>query len=144
MGTCCGGTGMENHTKYQDSVYFRSADESTLYVNLYIDSTLRWQEKGFTVIQTTKYPTEGESRLTLNGSGPLEIKLRVPPWAGKGYAVRINGYASKHNGSSWSVPFNPAPMEFRRHHRYLDAVALPRRSEPSTIPRFNRFSTVPL
>jgi hypothetical protein len=40
-GTCCGGTGMENHTKYQESVYFRSADETALYVNLFIDSTLR-------------------------------------------------------------------------------------------------------
>ena len=90
VGTCCGGTGMENHTKYQDSIYFRAADESALYVNLYIDSTLRWPEKGFIVIQATKYPAEGASRLTLNGSGPLEIKLRVPPWV-KGYAVRING-----------------------------------------------------
>jgi len=91
VGTCCGGTGMENHTKYQDSIYFRAADESALYVNLYVDSTLRWQEKGFTVIQATKYPAEGASRLTVNGSGPLEIKLRVPPWVGSRYTVRING-----------------------------------------------------
>ena len=40
VGTCCGGTGMENHTKYQDSIYFRAADDSALYVNLYIPSTL--------------------------------------------------------------------------------------------------------
>lgn len=45
-GTCCGGTGMENHTKYQDSVYFRSAGGDALYVNLYIASTLRWPERG--------------------------------------------------------------------------------------------------
>ena len=38
VGTCCGGTGMENHTKYQDSIYFRSVDDSALYVNLYADS----------------------------------------------------------------------------------------------------------
>src|SRR5450759_2709899 len=35
-GTCCGGTGLENHVKYQDSIYFRAADGSALYVNLYI------------------------------------------------------------------------------------------------------------
>jgi DUF1680 family protein len=93
VGTCCGGTGMENHTKYQDSVYFRSEDESALFVNLYINSTLNWPEKGFTVNQATKYPAEGESRITVNGSGPLEIKLRVPPWAARGFAVRINGAA---------------------------------------------------
>src|SRR6185295_17372573 len=35
VGTCCGGTGLENHTKYQDSIYFRSADGAALFVNLY-------------------------------------------------------------------------------------------------------------
>ena len=30
VGTCCGGTGLENHTKYQDSIYFRSADDTTI------------------------------------------------------------------------------------------------------------------
>ena len=36
---------MENHTKYQDSIYFRADDGSALYVNLYIPSTLNWPEK---------------------------------------------------------------------------------------------------
>jgi uncharacterized protein len=92
-GTCCGGTGMENHTKYQDSIYFRAADDSALFVNLYVDSTLNWQEKKFTVNQSTKFPAEGKSRLTVNGSGTLEIRLRVPVWAGRGFAVRLNGTA---------------------------------------------------
>jgi DUF1680 family protein len=91
VGTCCGGTGMENHTKYQDSIYFRSEDDSALYVNLYIASTLDWPEKGFTVAQATTYPLEGTSALTVNGNGPLDIKLRVPRWARRGFTVRING-----------------------------------------------------
>ena len=91
QGTCCGGTGLENHTKYQDSIYFRSQDGSALYVNLYIASTLKWADRGFTVTQVTNYPMEGASTLTVNGSGPLEIKLRVPAWVRKGYTVRING-----------------------------------------------------
>jgi DUF1680 family protein len=91
VGTCCGGTGMENHTKYQDSIYFRAEDGTALYVNLYIASTLDWAEKRFTLTQTTSYPFEGSSRLTINGSGPLAIKLRVPAWVRKGYVVRING-----------------------------------------------------
>ncbi len=90
-GTCCGGTGLENHTKYQDSIYFRSVDDTTLYVNLYIASTLQWPEKGFAIRQETRYPEEGASRLIVNGSGPLEIKLRVPEWVRKGYTVAING-----------------------------------------------------
>jgi DUF1680 family protein len=95
VGTCCGGTGMENHTKYQDSIYFHSLDGSALYVNLYADSTLRWAERGFTVTQATKFPTEGESRITVDGRGPLEIKLRVPAWVRRDYVVRINGTVEK-------------------------------------------------
>jgi len=95
VGTCCGGTGMENHTKYQDSIYFRAANGSALYVNLYIPSTLNWTEKKFTITQTTNYPGEGRSTLTVNGTGPLDIKLRVPSWVRKGYTVSINGTAQK-------------------------------------------------
>jgi DUF1680 family protein len=90
-GTCCGGTGMENHTKYQESVYFRSADGSTLWVNLYLPSTLTWDEPGFTIVQETDYPREQASRLTVQGSGPLSIRLRVPGWVEKGFAVAVNG-----------------------------------------------------
>ena len=92
-GTCCGGTGMENHTKYQDSIYFRSADDATLYVNLYIPSVLEWREKGFTIEQVTRYPFEGSSALTVRGSGRLAVMLRVPTWVRRGYTVSVNGTA---------------------------------------------------
>ena len=91
VGTCCGGTGMENHTKYQDSIYFRSTDDATLYVNLYIPSVLEWREKGFTIEQSTRYPFEGASTLTVRGNGRLAIMLRVPSWVRRGYAVSVNG-----------------------------------------------------
>jgi hypothetical protein len=91
VGTCCGGTGMENHTKYQDSIYFRSADDSTLYVNLYIPSTLEWREKGFAIEQETRYPFEGASTLTVRGTGRLALMLRVPSWVRRGYTVSVNG-----------------------------------------------------
>ena len=91
-GTCCGGTGMENHTKYQDSVYFRSADGSALYVNLYLASTLRWPERGFVIEQASDYPAEGVRTLTFReGSGRLDLKLRVPSWATGGFTVTVNG-----------------------------------------------------
>ncbi|MEN3358949.1 MAG: uncharacterized protein V7637_2931 [Mycobacteriales bacterium] len=92
LGTCCGGTGLESHAKFQDSIYFRSVDEATLYVNLYVPSTVDWPETGFAVTQATSYPTDvsGAVRLTVDGSGPLAIKLRVPYWATT-YQVRVNG-----------------------------------------------------
>lgn len=90
-GTCCGGTGMESHTKYQETVYLRSADGFALWVNLYIPSTLDWVERGFTIKQETQFPREGSSKLTITGDGPLDLKLRVPGWIRKGFNVSING-----------------------------------------------------
>ncbi|MEV7423412.1 beta-L-arabinofuranosidase domain-containing protein [Streptomyces sp. NPDC091212] len=93
--TCCEGTGMESATKYQDSVYFRAADDSALYVNLYSPSTLTWAERGLTVTQTTDYPTEQGSTLTIGAAGgrsaAFELRLRVPSWADGGFEVTVNG-----------------------------------------------------
>jgi DUF1680 family protein len=93
IGTCCGGTGTENHPTYQHSIYFRSSDDAALYVNLYIPSTLEWRETGFTIEQRTRYPFEGASTLTVNGNGRLAVMLRVPAWVRRGYTVSVNGAA---------------------------------------------------
>ncbi|PZG13699.1 glycosylase [Micromonospora craterilacus] len=98
-GTCCGGTGIENHTKYQETIYFKSADSKALWVNLYAPSTLTWAEKNFVVTQETKYPREDTTKLTVNGSGPLDIKLRVPGWVQKGFFVKINGVSQNVNAT---------------------------------------------
>ncbi|MEV6846639.1 beta-L-arabinofuranosidase domain-containing protein [Actinoplanes sp. NPDC051411] len=90
-GTCCGGTGLENHTKYQETIYLKSADEGALWVNLYVPSTLTWASKSFTVTQETTYPRSDRVTLTVDGSGPLDLKLRVPGWARKGFTVTVNG-----------------------------------------------------
>jgi DUF1680 family protein len=92
--TCCEGTGMESATKYQDSVYFKAADGSALYVNLYSPSQLTWAEKGVTVTQTTSYPSEQGTTLTFGGvSAAFGLKLRVPAWATAGFRVTVNGKA---------------------------------------------------
>lgn len=93
LGTCCGGTGLETHAKFQDSVYFSSVDGATLYVNLYLPSTLDWPERGLKLTQSTDYPTDpaGTSTLTVTGSGPLDLRLRVPYWVEDGFTVRLNG-----------------------------------------------------
>ena len=46
VGTCCGGTGMENHTKYQDSIYFRSADDTRAVRQSLHPSTLALAREG--------------------------------------------------------------------------------------------------
>ncbi|KAF3045857.1 hypothetical protein E8E11_009184 [Didymella keratinophila] len=90
-GTCCGGTGMESHTKYQETVYLRSADGSALWVNLFIPSTLRWPDRGFTIKQETTFPRDASTKLIVTGNGHLDIKLRIPAWVRTGYEVSING-----------------------------------------------------
>ncbi|RSN91512.1 glycosylase [Streptomyces sp. WAC 05379] len=92
--TCCEGTGMESATKYQDSVYFKAADGSALYVNLYSPSQLSWNEKGVTVTQTTSFPREQGTTLTFGGAGSaFALRLRVPSWATAGFRVTVNGSA---------------------------------------------------
>ncbi|MFI7026333.1 beta-L-arabinofuranosidase domain-containing protein [Micromonospora sp. NPDC049900] len=101
-GTCCGGTGIENHTKYQETIYFKSADDSTLWVNLYVPSTLTWSERDLTVVQETDYPRQDHVRLTVDGDGPLDLKLRVPGWVRKGFQVSVNGVAHAHTATPGS------------------------------------------
>ncbi|MEU8652226.1 beta-L-arabinofuranosidase domain-containing protein [Streptomyces sp. NPDC048737] len=93
--TCCEGTGMESATKYQDSVYFGAADGSALYVNLYSASTLTWAEKGVTVTQSTDFPREQGTTLTVRGrTASFALRLRVPAWATAGFRVTVNGRAA--------------------------------------------------
>jgi len=93
--TCCNGTAIESSTKLQNSIYFKSKDNQALYVNLYIPSTLEWTERKVKVVQTTDFPKEDHTRLTIKGSGKFEINVRVPSWATKGFFVKINGVAQK-------------------------------------------------
>ncbi|MDX3232376.1 beta-L-arabinofuranosidase domain-containing protein [Streptomyces sp. ME19-01-6] len=93
--TCCEGTGMESATTYQDSVYFAASDNTALYVNLYSPSTLTWADRDITVTQTTRYPVEQGTTLTIRGQqAAFDLRLRVPAWAtggSGGFRVTVNG-----------------------------------------------------
>ena len=89
--TCCNGTALESHTKLQDSIYFRGADDRTLYVNLFVASTLDWAERKIVVKQRTDFPYADTTRLVIEGSGAFDLRIRVPRWASAGFFVRING-----------------------------------------------------
>jgi len=89
--TCCNGTALESNTKLQDSIYFKSTDNKTLYVNLYVPSTVTWTERNVVVKQMTNYPYDDNTRLTIKGGGAFDIKVRIPHWAIKGFFVKING-----------------------------------------------------
>ncbi|MEH1125461.1 beta-L-arabinofuranosidase domain-containing protein [Micromonospora sp. CPCC 206061] len=84
--TCCEGTGMESATKYQDSVYFEGGDG--LYVNLFSPSTVTWG--GVTITQSTSFPFEQGTTLTVRGKATFDLHLRVPSWARDGFEVTVN------------------------------------------------------
>lgn len=89
--SCCNGTALESSTKLQDSIYFRGADNRTLYVNLFVPSTLNWTERNLVVKQRTDFPNADTTQLVLKGGGRFDIKIRVPGWATRGFFVKING-----------------------------------------------------
>ena len=95
--TCCNGTALESSTKLQNSIYFKSSDNHALYVNLYVPSTLNWTDKNITVKQSTAFPKEDHTLITIKGSGRFDLNVRVPHWATRGFFVKINGKNEKVN-----------------------------------------------
>ncbi len=89
--TCCGGTGMENHVKYGEAIYFHGDDQ--LWVNLFIASEVNWQQRHLTLRQETAWPDADSTRLTFTCQTPQQLTLyiRRPYWATTGWAVTVNG-----------------------------------------------------
>ncbi|MBQ7072623.1 MAG: glycoside hydrolase family 127 protein [Bacteroidales bacterium] len=86
--TCCGGTGAENHVKYQEAAYFVS--DNTLWVGLYLPTEANWEEKGVRLRQECAWPAES-SVITIEEGGRFAMKLRVPYWATKEFKIKLNG-----------------------------------------------------
>ena len=92
--TCCGGTGVENHVKYQEAAYFVSSPsigEATIWVALYMPSTAKWEKKGVVIKQECQWPAEKSTIRIAEGKGKFAMKLRVPYWATEGFDVKLNG-----------------------------------------------------
>ena len=87
--TCCGGTGSENHVKYQEAAYF--VNNQTMWIALYLPSTAQWDEKKVVVKQECEWPAEKSTIRIVKGKGKFSMKLRVPYWATEGFSVKLNG-----------------------------------------------------
>jgi uncharacterized protein len=90
--TCCVGSGMENHAKYAEGIYYESEDGG-LYVNLFIPSELRWKRRGVTVTMHTDFPASEKVAIALRMKTPAKFSLyvREPQWAARGIQISING-----------------------------------------------------
>ncbi|MCR4994538.1 MAG: glycoside hydrolase family 127 protein [Bacteroidales bacterium] len=87
--TCCGGTGVENHVKYQEAAYFTGGD--TLWVALYLPTTAYWDDHRTTIQQDCEWPAERSTISFPRAKKAFAVKLRVPYWATKGFDIKVNG-----------------------------------------------------
>ncbi len=87
--TCCGGTGVENHVKYQEAAYF--VNDDAIWVALYMPTVADWKAKGVTIEQDCLWPAEKSTVKITKGSAAFAMKLRVPYWATEGFDVKLNG-----------------------------------------------------
>jgi hypothetical protein len=93
---CCSGTLPQVAADYRINTYLRGPN--AVYVNLYIPSTLRWNENGasLSLTQEGDYPYEDRVALAVTSSQPTELTLhfRIPAWA-QGAEVSVNGTQQK-------------------------------------------------
>ncbi|MBN8576856.1 MAG: glycoside hydrolase family 127 protein [Cytophagales bacterium] len=89
--TCCVGSGMENHAKYTEGIYYEGSDGGLL-VNLFIPSALTWHSKGITLQQTTTFPESNVVDFQITAKQPTQfaLKVRQPKWSGA-VGVKVNG-----------------------------------------------------
>ena len=94
---CCVGSGMENHSKYNQFIYTHSND--SLFLNLFIASELNWKEKDLKIKQETSFPDEEQTKLTVtDGSSNFKLMIRYPFWVSKGaLKIAVNGKDVKYS-----------------------------------------------
>ncbi len=85
---CCVGTGIENPARYGEMIY--AHEGSDLLVNLFIPSTLTWDD--LTVIQENRFPQEPSTKLTLKmkKARQFDLKIRQPRWT-ENMTASVNG-----------------------------------------------------
>jgi len=134
---CCAGSGLESHARHGEFIYAQQGD--TLRVNLFIASSLDWREQGVHITQSTRFPDEPRTRLTVDGSGTFALKVRYPGWVAPGaLKVRLNGKPVK-------VTDRPGGhVELRRAWQAGDVVdiELPMRTTLEPMPGLKKFVAV--
>ena len=95
--TCCHGTGLENHVKYQDAIYY--VQDRSIFVNLYIPSELSIPQVGSLAILSDFLQEEGGHKavIKIEKTGFEEIRLRVPNWSRDSFIVTLNGATVSHD-----------------------------------------------
>ncbi|MGB6744897.1 MAG: beta-L-arabinofuranosidase domain-containing protein [Terracidiphilus sp.] len=126
---CCSGTLPQVAADYRINTYLRG--RQSVYVILYVPSTLRWNENGaaLSLTQQGDYPYEDRVAFTLTSSQPAELTLhfRIPAWA-QGAQIYVNGTRS----AASAVPgqFAAVRREWKTGDRVELELPLKMRLEP--------------
>jgi uncharacterized protein len=88
--SCDDATGMETQAKLADTIYSR--DARGLFVNLFIPSEVTWGTGRMTIRQTTGFPDEPGTHLTVvSGGGRIAVRVRIPSWVAGSACAWLNG-----------------------------------------------------
>lgn len=95
---CCTGTGMENFTKLNDSIFFHS--DSHVIVNLYESSELIWEEKNLRIRMDANLQLSDEVVISLETLDKEMTKagvaLRIPEWVCSAPVLMLNGKTTEY------------------------------------------------
>lgn len=88
---CCTGTGMENFTKLNDSIYFTR--DNTVYLGMYISSRLKDDTRGFDIKMTADLPANPVVKVVVDkeSEGETVLAFRRPEWSKGAFSVTRKG-----------------------------------------------------
>lgn len=88
---CCNGTGIEAFAQLNENIYYH--DEKNIWINLYVPSKLRWNNKQITIEQQTQLPQNNAVLFKLSNpvSFSYAMNFFIPSWANGETSIFING-----------------------------------------------------
>ena len=88
---CCTGTGVEEYSKVNNTIYFH--DDDSLYVNLYFASAVDWKDRGIRLRQNTTLPESERTELKIEKTPGTEwtLRVRIPAWTTAANVIAVNG-----------------------------------------------------
>ncbi|GAB3010870.1 glycoside hydrolase family 127 protein [Niabella terrae] len=137
--TCCVGSGIENHSKYGEGIFYQGVNDNSLYINLFLPATLDWREQQ-TKVTIQSSVLEGDDiliRIDPKNSRRFRLKLRKPGWS-ETWTVRVN------NQKITTMPdedgfleidraWKPGDQVTYRLERKLHAVSMPDNPDRAAI-----------
>ncbi len=109
---CCTGTGLENPERYNR--FIAREEDSDLYVNLFIPSTIQTEDGLLAEIQTS-FPFTQQAVITVKkaGSKSRNLKVRIPSWVQEKEGNGYKDYGTIKDGMSVTVDL-PMKLNVRK------------------------------